>query len=146
MPNGDHPPLLHWSLTDFLQCLGVEPRTGPPETELHHCTFEVLRGGLRLMLTIADLPGNVRISLFRDAGSEPLIDLEMTQCRGVLYAVREGIECLEFAPSKLYDLSSRFDHETLIDYGVRVSVRPDISIRFFESESTRSRTRILHLR
>ena len=105
MPNGDHhPPLMHWRLNDFLQCLEVEPRTAP-----HVWTFEVHRDGLRLLLTIHDYPGNVHISLFRETGSTSLIDLDMAGCRGVLYAVRDGIECLEFAPARLYNLTSRFD-------------------------------------
>src|SRR5262249_49055326 len=141
MPNGsDHPPLMHWNLTDFLQCLEVEPTTAP-----HVWTFEVRRDGIKLLLTIHDYPGNVHLSLLRDYGSMPLLDLEMAQCRGVLYAVRDGVECLEFSPSRLYQLSSRFDDQYLIDYGVRVSVRPDISIRFFEASSTRNWPLVRHL-
>ena len=145
MPNGDHPPLMYWNLTDFLQCVEVERRPAPRAPELHHCTFVVHRGGLKLLLTIAASHGDVRISLFRENGSKPLIDLVMTQCRGVLYAVRDGLECLEFAPSKLYDLSSGFDDQYLIDFGVRVSVRPDISLQFFESSSARKWPPICHL-
>jgi hypothetical protein len=141
MPNGDHPPLMHWNLTEFLQCLGVEPRS----SGRHVWTFEVHRDGLRLLVTIHDYPGNVHISLFREGGTTPLIDLEMAGCRGVLYAVRDDVECLEFAPSRLYDASSRFDSQYLIDYGVRLSVRPDISIRFFEASSTRTWPLIGHL-
>ena len=141
MPNGvDHPPLMHWNLTDFLLCLEVEPRTAP-----HVWTFEVRRDGLRLLVTIHDYPGNAHITLCRDGGSTPLVDLEMAGCRGVLYAVRDGVECLEFAPSRLCGLASRFDDQYLIEYGVRVSVRPDISIRFFESASTRTWPLIRHL-
>lgn len=141
MPNGDSgPSLMHWNLDDFLQCLEVEPRGGA-----HVWTFEVHRHGLKLLLTIHDHPGNVHISLFRETGSTPLIDLEMAGCPGVLYAEREGIECLEFAPSRLYNLGQRhFDKQYLIDYGVRVSVHPDISIRFFES-SPRPYSLIRHL-
>lgn len=141
MPNGDYPPLMHWNLTDFLQCLEVEPRSVP-----HVWTFEVHRDGLKLLVTIHDYPGNVHISLLRESGTMPLIDLQMAGCRGVLYAVRDGVECLEFAPSRLYPFSSRFDSQYLIEYGVRLSVRPDISIRFFEASSTRTWPLIGHLK
>src|SRR5262245_55440901 len=100
MPNGDdRPPLMYFDPTDFLRCLEVEPRTEP-----HVWTYDVRRDGLRLLLTVHDHSGSVHITLSREGGSSPLIDLEMAGCRGALSAVRDGVECLEFAPSRLYAL------------------------------------------
>jgi hypothetical protein len=139
MPNGDlGPPLMHWNMNDFLQCLEVEPKSSP-----HVWTFDVFRNGLRLLLTIHDHPGNVHITVLRE--SVPIIDLEMAACRGVRGVKREDVDCLEFSPARLYNLSHRFDSETIVDYGIRVATRPEISIRFFELGSVRASYLINHL-
>lgn len=119
--------MLVWNQCDFIQCLAVLPEV--EEYETCH-TFRVEKDGLKLVLTIYQYDGDVYFDLFRDGIEELIFKTRLIDCPGARYvSTKQDKEYLEFAASKSF--GSRYDGESPIPMGVRLSVNPHISIEFF---------------
>jgi hypothetical protein len=119
-------PQLTWNETDVLSCLEVAPEAGEYEVSYH---YQVFRLGLRLDLGIYPFASDVYLSLFREGVENPIFEMKMIGCSGIRYIHDERGEYLEFAPAKVF--GTRYDGCSPIPYGVRLSVNPCLSIRFF---------------
>ena len=118
--------MLVWNPTDFLQCLEVEPVVD--DNEISHL-YILERDGIRLTLTVFQYDGDVYITLDRAGANRPIFDMKLLRCAGARYVRDQRGEYLEFAPAKCF--GKRYDGESPIPYGVRVAVRPSISITLF---------------
>lgn len=116
----------NWDVTDFIACLEVEPFV--EEYEVCH-VFEVEKDGIRILLSVYQYEGDVCFTLYRDGVENPVFNMTLTDCEGARYVNERGIEFLEFAPSKCF--GSRYDGHAPIAFGVRLSVKPSISIDMF---------------
>lgn len=119
------PPLV-WCPDDVMACLEVIPEVG--EYETHH-SYTVRRDDLRLLLTVFQYDGDIRISLYRNGVDRPAFDMRLLGCTGVRYVNDDRGEYLEFAPARCF--GSRYDRESPIPYGVRLAVKPSIAISLF---------------
>ena len=119
--------MLTWNQYEFIECLAVLPEV--EEYETCH-TFKVEKDGLKLVLTIYQYDGDVDFDLFRDGIEESVFKMRLMDCPGARYiSTKQGKEYLEFATSKSFGM--RYDGESPIPIGVRLSVNPHISIELF---------------
>lgn len=119
--------MLTWNQYEFVECLGVLPEVGEYET-CH--TFRVWKDGLRLELTVFQFAGDVYLDLYREGVGASVFHMRLLGCPGARYVSdRNGYECLEFAPAKSF--GGRYDGESPIPFGVRVSVNPHVRIELF---------------
>ncbi len=118
-----------WDETDFLECLETEPVIEEDGISL---AWSVARDGLRLDLTVFQYDGDVLISLFRDGLDEPVFDLAMRDCAGARLVRHADREWLEIGPGNIF--SGRYDGVSPLPYGVAVTVRPHIRMRFFAND------------
>jgi hypothetical protein len=117
-------PQLIWDESDFISCLEVLPEVEEYGIS-HH--FTVKKDGLRLELTVYQLDSDIYITLYRDGIETALISFQITQCSGTRYVNDDRGEFLEFAPSQVF--GDRYSRGYLIPVGVRLSVKPHISIQ-----------------
>lgn len=115
-----------WDVTDFISCLEVVPEV--EEYEVFH-SFVVEKHGMRLLLTVYQYDGDVHFSLYQDGVDRPIFDMELIECQGARYINDKRGEYLEFAPSRCF--GTRYDGEDFIPYGVRLRVKPSISIEMY---------------
>jgi len=116
-----------WNETDFIECLSVFP-TVEECGVAHH--FEVYRNGLRLLLSVYQLDAEVWISLYREGSNQPLFRVVLEDSPGGrLVRNRNGQDYIEFAPAKVFE--RRYDGESVIPMGIRLSVDPDFNIQLF---------------
>jgi hypothetical protein len=116
-----------WNETDFIECLSVFP-TVEECGVAHH--FDLNRNGLRLLLSVYQLEAVVWISLYREGSNQPLFRVVLEDSPGVrLVRNRNGQDYIEFAPAKVF--GGRYDGETVIPMGIRLSVDPDFNIQLF---------------
>lgn len=116
-----------WNETDFIECLSVIP-TFEEWGMAHH--FVVHRNGLRLALSVSELEAEVLISLYREESNQPLFTVSLKNSPGArLVRNRKGHDYIEFAAGGV--LADRFDGESVIQMGIRLSVDPDFNIQFF---------------
>ncbi|HMV46272.1 MAG TPA: hypothetical protein PLD20_03340 [Blastocatellia bacterium] len=121
-------PQLVWNETDFIECLGVLPEIDEYETGRH---FTIHRNGLRLLLSVYQYDAAVWLSLYREESKEALFTIQMSDCSGTRYVKgNKERSYLEFAAANLF--SNRYDGESLIPMGVRLSVDPDFKIELFQ--------------
>lgn len=119
--------MLVWNQYEFIECLGVIPQV--EEYETSH-TFEIVKDGLRLCLTVDQYAGDVYLDLYREGVKQSVFSMRLLDCDGARYVSdKNGRECLEFAPAKSF--GSRYDGESPIQFGVRVTVNPHIRIELF---------------
>jgi len=119
-------PQLKWNEVDFATCLEVLPTIDEYETG-HHYTVE--KDGLRLNLSVAQYASDIQISLYKLDGTRPMIKFTITNCSGTRYVNDERGEYLEFAPSQVF--GKRYERNQVIPVGVRLSVKPSISLELF---------------
>ena len=118
--------MLTWNQTDVLACLGVEPEVAEYQTQF---VYRVERDGLRLELSIHPYAGDILMQVFRDGVVRPVFHARLIGCQGLRYVNDDRGEYLEFAPAKCF--GSRYDGQSPIPYGVRISVAPSIAVTLF---------------
>ena len=118
--------MLVWNEYDFVECLGVLPEVGDYGTS-HF--YKVEKDGLRLELKIAQYDGDIHIELFREGLDKSIFHMRILDCPGARYVRDRGCDYLEFAASKSF--GNRYDGESVIPYGVRLQVNPQIRIELF---------------
>ena len=119
--------MLVWDQYEFIECLAVLPEIGEDDT---YYSFNVLKDGLRLYLTVCQYGGDVYIDLYRDGLEASVFHMRLSECAAARYVRHQnGYECLEFAPAKAF--GARYDGEPAMPVGVRVAVNPQIRIELF---------------
>ena len=119
-------PQLVWDETDFLTCFEVEPTIDEYETGYH---YTITRDGLRLELSVYPFASDVAITIFRTGVERAIISFTITNCSGTRYINDSRGEFVEFAPSQVF--GDRFSRDFVIPVGVRLSVKPSISLELF---------------
>jgi len=121
-------PKFVWNETDFIECLSVFPEL-EEDGIAHH--FVVLRNGLRLVLSVYQYEDEVWISLYREDSKQSLliVSLRAFPCAR-LVRNRNGQDYLEFAAGDVF--GGRYDGESVIPMGIRLSVDPDFNIQLFQ--------------
>jgi hypothetical protein len=121
-------PSFVWNEIDFIECLSVIP-TFEEWGMAHH--FVVHRNGLRLALSVYQLEAEVCISLYREGSNQPLFTVSLKDSPGArLVRNRNGQDYIEFAAAEIF--GGRYDGESAIPMGIRLSVDPDFNIQLFE--------------
>ena len=118
--------MLVWNETDLIECLETVPEH--EEDGVWH-TYRVDKDGLSLMLTIYQFDSDVYIDLYREGIERPIFAVRIVDCPGVRYVKDKRGEFIEFAASKCF--GTKYDGESPIPYGVRVSVKPSIQVMMF---------------
>jgi hypothetical protein len=119
--------MLVWNQYDFIECLGVLPEV--EEDEVSH-SFQVVKDGLRLDLTVFQYHSDIYIDLYREGIEASVFQARLMDCPGARYVKsKNGTEYLEFAAAKSF--SSRYDGESPIPMGVRLTVNPHLRIELF---------------
>lgn len=119
---------MKWDSTDLLECLEVEPSVDKDGVE--H-TYEVVKNGLKLLISVFQFDGDVYFSLMRENEEKStLITLKINQCPEIFFKKFGKDECLEFLPGR-QDLES-IDKASSITKGIRVRIHPDIKLELYE--------------
>ena len=118
--------MLIWDELEFVECLEVVPTVEEYEVSHHFCVQE---DGLTLKLTVFQYDGDVYISVYKDGVEIPILDVKLLACSGVRRVNDKRGDYLEFAPAKAF--GSRYDGSSAIPLGIRLSVRPSISVELF---------------
>jgi hypothetical protein len=117
-----------WNETDFIECLSVFP-TVEECGVAHH--FDLYRNGLRLLLSVYQLDAEVWISLYREGSNQSLFTVSLKDSPGArLVRNRNGQDYIEFAAGDVF--GGRYDGESMIPMGIRLSVDPDFNIQLFQ--------------
>ncbi len=116
--------VLVWDETDILVVLETEPEV--EENGIWH-NFEVTQDKVTLKLTIYQYDADVRIELFN--GEKELFSMQVMDCPAIKRTLENGNEWLDIAPAKCF--GSRYDGETTIPYGARISIKPNINIKLY---------------
>jgi len=119
-------PELVWDETDFTTWLGAVPEVAEYGVSYH---YRVQEHGLRLEVTVYPHDSDIYITVWREGLEDPVIDLKLLGCSGVRYVNDQRGEYLEVAPGQVY--GDRFEKDFVIPVGLRLSVKPSISLRFF---------------
>jgi hypothetical protein len=119
--------MLVWNEYEFVECLGVLPKVGDWETS-HF--YKVEKDGLRLELTVEQDDGDIHIELFREGVETAIFHMRIWDCPGARYVKDRGADYLEMAATKSFG-QNRYDGESVIQLGVRLSVTPHIRIELF---------------
>lgn len=116
--------MLVWDETDILTVLEVEPEV--EEHGIRHF-FNVTKNNITLNLTIYQYDGDIRIELLNDKNK--LFYMEVIDCPAIKRTFEKGNEWLDIAPAKCF--GSRYDGESTIPYGVRISIKPNIKVQLY---------------
>ena len=116
-----------WDDTDVALVLEVMPEVGTDGLAYH---YMVERDGLRLEVSVFQYDGDVGIRLYRDGVENSVFHATMRDCSGIRRVWEKDFECLEFAPRVVFD--KRYDGVSSMPFGVRVSIKPSLSISLFE--------------
>ncbi len=120
--------MIEWDPVDLLECLEVVPTADKDGVE--H-TYEVTKDGLKLIISVFQYDGEVYFSLMRENESEnTIIDLKINQCPEITFSKTGKIEQLDFHPGR--QIIEKFDTSYSINQGVRVQIKPDISIELYK--------------
>lgn len=118
--------MLTWDETDVMTVLEVLP-----ETEEHGIShhFVVQKDRLTLDILISQYDGDVRFMLFSDGVEHPTFHMTLMDCPAIRRFKDTHKEYLEFATAQAF--GDRYDGESHIPVGVRVAIKPHISIHLF---------------
>lgn len=119
--------MLVWDEVDLLTVLEVVPEV---ETDGIWHQYIVKKDGIVLKLTIYQYDGDVRFELISENSGNSIFSMQLFDCAGVKRHYEKSGEYLEFAPSNCFGIS-RYDGESSIPYGVRVSIKPSIKVDLF---------------
>lgn len=117
---------LDWNEYDFIECLGVLPRTDDYETRY---IFSVLKHGLRLELVVRPFSSDIEIAIFQVEIDFPIIEFKITECSGTKFVNDKRGRYLEFAPAQVF--GDRYERDFEIPVGVKLSVEPTVHIELF---------------
>ena len=118
---------LKWNPVDLLECLEVEP-TGDVDGVEH--SYEVIKDGLKLLISVFQYDGDIYFSLMRkDESEKMIIALKINQCPEIAFTKFGKDEYLEFFPGR--QCLEKFDKQSSITKGVRVRVKPDIKLELY---------------
>ncbi len=118
--------MLIWDETDLITCLEVEPEK---ETDGIWHKYTISKDGMILEIIIYQYDREIYFDLKREGIDSIVFKMKLIGCNGVRYLNEATGESLEFAPSKCF--GTRYDGESAIPYGVRVTVNPSIQISIF---------------
>jgi hypothetical protein len=118
--------MLRWDPTDVLSCLGVAPVEA--EHGISH-GYSFAKDGLRLELTVFQYDGDIYITVYRDGVASPIFDARIVDCDAARWVRDQRGNYIEFAARRLF--GGRYDGDSPIPYGARVTVDPSITIQFF---------------
>jgi len=119
-------PQLVWNETEFTACLEVLPTIDDYEMGYHYL---VEKDGLKLELGVFPFTSDVYFTIHRLGVEAPLIDFKLLGVSGTKYVRDSRGEFLVFAPSQVF--GDRFHSDFVIPVGVKLSVKPSISISMF---------------
>jgi hypothetical protein len=81
-------------------------------------------------MSVYQYDAEVRISLYREESKQPLFTVGLKESPGArLVHNRKGPDYIEFAAARIF--GSRYDGESVIPMGIRLSVDPDFNIQLF---------------
>ena len=118
--------MLVWDEIDVLTVLEVIPEQ---ETDGIWHKYIVEKDGIQLSITVYQYDGDVRFELVNSHNQSTLFSMRLIDCEGVIRRLDSTGEYLEFAPAKSF--GCRYDGTSVIPYGVRVSVNPNINISLY---------------
>lgn len=119
-------PQLVWEPLDFLSVLGVAPEVADYETS-HK--YVVSQPPVRLEITLWQYDGDVRLQLFVAPFEHEVLRYSMRECPGVRVVNDKRGQFLEFAAANTF--TGRYDGYSVIPYGLRVWVAPQICLEPF---------------
>jgi hypothetical protein len=119
-------PQLTWDPVDFLSVLGVAPEVGEYETWYR---YTVEQPPVRLQITLWQYDADVELLLFVADWERPVLRYSMLGTPGVRVVNDKRGHFLEFAAANTF--TGRYDGYSVIPYGLRVWVTPQISIEPF---------------
>lgn len=119
--------MLAWDELDTLTVLEVEPEVDADGTWYR---YTVHKNGITLVLTVYQYDNDIKFELFSQGNEQALFSMQLHNCAGILRKYERSQEYLEFTPANCFGLN-KFDGESSIPYGVRVSVKPGISVTLF---------------
>jgi hypothetical protein len=119
-------PQLVWEPLDFLDVLGVSPEVGEYETSHKYI---ISRSPMRLEITLWQFDGDVQLHLFVAPFEAPVVRYSMLECPGARVLSDKRGRCLEFAAANTF--TGRYDGYSVIPYGLRVRVEPQICLEPF---------------
>ena len=118
--------VLVWDETDVLTVLEVIPKEDADGIWHQYC---VVKDSLKLLITIYQYDGDVLFELINTSNNLSVFNMRLIDCNGVLRKKDSTGEYLQFAPSKCF--GNRYDGESRIPFGVRVSVNPSINVSLY---------------
>lgn len=118
--------MLVWDETDVLAVLEVIPEEDIDGIWHQYC---VEKDSLRLVMTIYQYSGDVLFELINTLNNLSVFNMKIIDCNGVLRRKDSSGDYLQFAPSKCF--GNRYDGESTIPFGVRVSVNPSINVSLY---------------
>ena len=118
--------MLVWDETDVLTCLEVKPEIEPDG--IWH-KYSVSKHGILLELTVYQYDADVFFDLYRDGIEKRIFSMKLIDCPGVRYINDKKGEYLEFAHSQAF--ASRYDGDSAVPVGVRLGVKPTITMELF---------------
>jgi hypothetical protein len=119
-------PQLVWEPLDFLSALGVVPEVGEYGTS-HK--YVVSQPPIRLEITVWQYDGDVQLHLHVAPFEHPVVRYSMLGCPGVRVIDDKRGQFLEFAATNTF--TGRYDGYSVIPYGLRVWVRPQVCLEPF---------------
>ncbi len=117
---------LVWEPLDLLNILGVLPEVDEYETS-HH--YVVSQSPVRLEITLWQYDGDVRVSLFVAPFEHEVLKYSLMGCPGIRAVDDKRGQFLEFAAANAF--TGRYDGYSVIPYGLRVWVTPQILLEPF---------------
>ncbi|WP_029215794.1 hypothetical protein [Pseudoalteromonas maricaloris] len=118
--------MLIWDETDVLTVLEVIPEQEVDGIWHKYC---VEKDSLKLVITIYQYDGDVMFELINTLNNLSVFNMRLIDCNGVLRKKDSTGEYLQFAPSQCF--GNRYDGESTIPFGVRVSVNPSINVSLY---------------
>ncbi len=115
-----------WEPLDLLNILGVAPKVGEYETS-HQ--YVVSQPPVRLEIMLWQYDGDVQLELFVAPFEHEVLEFSMLECPGVRAVNDKRGQFLEFAATNAF--TGRYDGYSVIPYGLRVWVTPQIRLEPF---------------
>jgi hypothetical protein len=117
---------LIWDPLDLLSILSVEATVAEDETS-HQYIVE--QGPIRLQLTIWQYDSDVEFILWVASVPDPVLKYSILDCPGIRIISDKRGTFLEFAAANTF--TGRYDGYSVIPYGLRLWVKPQIRLEPF---------------